>query len=76
MLTKEDIDINKAIAICTSNGITITSVQVGKRYSVLVNDNGEEVRYDKTVYSGKINSAINKTWRHYAAKILNTKNGN
>ncbi|WP_405329535.1 hypothetical protein [Leeuwenhoekiella sp. LLG6367-2.1] len=70
-LRASHIDINKAIALCTRNGISVTSVQVGKKFSVKVDDNGREVTYDQTVYAHQINSAIKKTWRYYAAKLLN-----
>ena len=65
------IDINAAIALCTRNGITVTSQQVGNKFAVKVVDNGEAKVFDKTVYKNKINSAINKTWKYYAYLLLN-----
>lgn len=73
-LELRDIDINKAIAICRRNGVQVDSVPDGKRFLVRVIDNGEEVIYDKPVYSHRLHSAISKTWRYNAAKILNKQN--
>lgn len=69
-----DIDINKAIAICTRNGVRVESVPNGKKFFVKVFDNGDEKIYDTPVYSHRINAALSKTWRYYAAKIINETN--
>ncbi len=73
-LTPNQIDINKAIAVCTRNGVTVTSIEMGRRFMVKVIDNGVEELIDKPVYAHRLNSAIKKTWRYYAAMILNKAN--
>lgn len=75
-LTPRDIDINKAIALCTRNDISVTSVQVGRKFAVKVIENGVETVFDKTVYAHQINSAIKKTWRYYAAQLINKQKEN
>ena len=72
-LMPKDIDINKAIAICTRNDITVSSVKVGRKFAIKVVNDGDETVYDQTVYAHQINSAIKKTWRYYAAKLINEK---
>ena len=74
-LEPRHIDINKAIAICTRDGVTVSSVQCGRKFKVRVDNNGVETVYDKSVYAHRLNSAINKTWRYHAAIILNNNNG-
>lgn len=69
-LTSLHIDISKAIALCVTHGISVSSVKVGKKYAVTVDDNGEYKQYDKKVYAHQIHAAINKTWKAYAAHIL------
>jgi hypothetical protein len=73
-LELRDIDINKAIAICRRNGVRVESVVDGKKFYVKVIDNDDERVYDKPVYSDRIHAALNKTWRYWAAKILNKQN--
>ncbi len=76
-LKLRDIDINKAIAICRRNGVQVDSVPNGKQFFVRVIDNGTEVVYeDSPVYSHRLHSAISKTWRYNAAKIINKENAN
>lgn len=70
-LKPSDIDINKAIALCTRKGIRVSSTQAGRKFKIVVNDNGELIEYEQTVYAHKLASVIKKTWRYYAAKILN-----
>ena len=67
------IEISKAIALCTSNNISVGSVKVGNKYAVKVEINGEEKVFEKSVYAHQIHSAIKKTWRYYASKILNNE---
>ena len=69
-----DIDINKAIAICTRNGVRVESVPDGKKFYVKVIDEDGEMTYDTPVYSDRINAAISKTWKYCAAKIINRQN--
>lgn len=71
----KDIDINKAIALCTREGLTVSSIKCGRKFKVRVDNNGVETVYDQYVYAHRLNSAINKTWRHHAAIILNNNNG-
>ena len=70
-LTPDDIDINKAIAICTRSGISVGSIKAGRKFKIKVSDNGVDTVYDQTVYAHRLSSVIKKTWRYYAAKILN-----
>ena len=70
------IEISKAIALCVTNNISVGSVKVGKKYCVKVVINGDEKVFDKSVYAHQIHSAIKKTWRYYAAKILNEESLN
>jgi len=70
ILQPKDIDINQAIAICTRGGIQVASEPDGKKFTITVMDNGQEIRYKKTVYAHQINAVIKKVWRYYAAKIL------
>ena len=72
-ITTHHIEISKAIALCTSNNISVVSVKVGNKYAVKVVVNGKEKVFDKSVYAHQIHSAIKKTWRYYAAKILNNE---
>jgi hypothetical protein len=72
-LQPNDIDINQAIAVCERNGVHVSSEPIGRKFSIKVDDNGKVRNYEKTVYAHRINSAIKKTWRFHAAKILNQK---
>lgn len=74
MLKPNEININKAIALCVENKIYVKSFKIGKKYCIKVDDNGGIVEYKKLVYDSQLHSAISKTWRHYAAIILNKKN--
>jgi hypothetical protein len=74
-LNKNDIDINTAIALCVENKIFVKSIKCGKRYMIKVDFNGTEISYkDKLVYKSALHSCISKTWRYFAANIINDNN--
>ncbi len=64
------IDINKAMSICFRNGLKVEPVVTGKSFVIHVNDNGNVIEYNKKISSNQVATAVTKTYKHFALKIL------
>ena len=64
------IDINTAMSICIRNGIRVYPVPSGRKFKIEVDNNGTKIIYDKEIEGKYVANAHNKTYKHWALKIL------